>query len=130
MLYKIVSNFNGMLLTLLGAFLALFGGFVQKRFDMLLDREENDKNILSEISILMTIFFKAKLRQQASHGTESENVLEISSQITKLVFQMRSGKYKFLKEQIIKFILESLNDFKLERMEELQKKIEEILTNN
>lgn len=114
---------------ILGALLALGGGFIQKRFDLKLDKENNDKDIMSEIIGLSSSYLQAKLKQQTGSEIDKKDFFELNSQMAKLSFQMKSKKYREIKLELIKSVADSIENFKFSEFENLQKKLEEILTN-
>lgn len=111
---------------LFGALIAILGGFIQKRFDIELDKKENDIIIFANINKLLQDFLGAK----ASFGDRtlrSKKILELQKDIMKTAFLIRSKKHKNLKIDILEFIT---NDFKIENLEKLQEKLEKPLMNN
>lgn len=108
---------------------SLLKDLFRDRFNSSRNKQENDLKLLSEILLLTSSFLEIKLKIQAK-SLDKNKILAVSREISEKALQIRSRKYKKIKNEVVDIVGESINSFQLDKFEKLQLKIESILRNN
>lgn len=103
-----IEPLKELILIVLGALIAIFCGFIQKRFDLKLEKQENDIIILSNINKLLLDFLGAKASFE-DIVIKNKKILELQKEIMKIAFLIRSKEYKTLKIKILNFIIKQIS---------------------
>ncbi|HEA47455.1 MAG TPA: hypothetical protein ENH97_03500 [bacterium] len=97
-----------------GALLALIGGFISQRYQNHLDQIKEDENLLFQVACLLLGYYPL-IKRKHNHAPTANNTLKLKNEevtfcdnLSKIAIRIRTKRYRSLAVRLTKFALDDI----------------------